>query len=91
MCIKIVLYFLFLSTLLFQKLFTAIPQSKKDDNQMCGEGPYSMRVTMRHIEGNGIGYRTGYTTLETFFAPSEPWGEGSYFPENCEIWDSRDG
>lgn len=32
-------------------------------------GPYPARVTVRHIEPNGIGYKQGYTTLEGFFAP----------------------
>ncbi len=32
-------------------------------------GPYPMRITMRHIEPNGVGYTQGYTTLEGFFAP----------------------
>ena len=29
-----------------------------------------MRVGIRHIENKGIGYNTGYSTLETFLAPS---------------------
>ncbi len=28
--------------------------------------PHSLRASLRHIEGNGIGYDTGYTTLEIF-------------------------
>ena len=32
-----------------------------------------MRVTARHIEGNGVGYNQGYTTLEGFFSPVHPW------------------
>ncbi len=32
-----------------------------------------MRITMRHIEAGGIGYDQGYTTLEGFFSPSEPF------------------
>ncbi len=35
------------------------------------EGPYSSRITVRHIEPNGIGYTQGYTTLEGFFAPGD--------------------
>lgn len=37
------------------------------------EGPRPMRITMRHIEAGGIGYDQGYTTLEGFFSPSEPF------------------
>lgn len=28
-----------------------------------------MHATLRHIEGKGVGYDTGYTTVEAFFAP----------------------
>lgn len=31
----------------------------------------SMRVSARHIEGGGVGYEKGYTTVEGFFAPSD--------------------
>ena len=41
--------------------------------------PHSMRFTARHIEPNGIGYDQGYTTLEGFFSPPEPW-KGVWFP-----------
>jgi hypothetical protein len=34
----------------------------------CGKSPHPMHATLRHIEGKGIGYDTGYTTLEAFFA-----------------------
>ncbi len=42
-------------------------------------GPYPMRITMRHIEPNGIGYTQGYTTLEGFFAPGD-FCRGSWLP-----------
>ncbi|MDR3624109.1 MAG: inverse autotransporter beta domain-containing protein [Chlamydiales bacterium] len=32
--------------------------------------PQHMRAGVRHIEGKGVGYNTGYTTIETFLAPS---------------------
>ncbi|MBS0627307.1 MAG: hypothetical protein JSS09_03745, partial [Verrucomicrobia bacterium] len=39
--------------------------------------PDPMRITMRHIEGNGVGYNQGYSTLEGFFTlPAtldKPW------------------
>ncbi|MBS0586086.1 MAG: inverse autotransporter beta domain-containing protein [Verrucomicrobia bacterium] len=34
----------------------------------CGKTPYPLYLTARHIEGKGIGYKQGYTTLEGFFA-----------------------
>ncbi len=39
--------------------------------------PRPMRVTMRHIEGNGIGYNQGYSTIEGFLTP---WKGGSWVP-----------
>lgn len=33
------------------------------------------RIGLRHIEAKGIGYQQGYTTLETFFASTEAWGD----------------
>lgn len=35
----------------------------------CPTGPNS-RVTLRHREGDGVGYTKGYTTLDTFFSPN---------------------
>jgi hypothetical protein len=34
----------------------------------CGLEPSPYRIALRHIEANGIGYNTGYTTLEAFLA-----------------------
>lgn len=34
------------------------------------DGPQPMRISLRHIENKGVGYNTGYTTLETFLASS---------------------
>lgn len=33
----------------------------------------STRAEVRHIENKGVGYKTGYTTLEIFLAPSPDW------------------
>ncbi len=44
-----------------------------DQDPSCGEGKRPMRITARHIEANGVGYNQGYTTLEAFFSPLEPW------------------
>ena len=41
----------------------------------CSQPP--MRVTVRHIDPNGIGYHPGYTTIEGFFTTFEPW---------CDAW-----
>src|SRR5690242_8258959 len=43
-------------------------ESKK--SEICSAGPSSMRVGARHITGPGVGYKKGYTTLETFLAPA---------------------
>lgn len=50
-----------------------------DQNQtkplFCGKSPRSMRISARHIEGNGIGYNQGYTSLDGFFASFDPSDE----------------
>ena len=38
-------------------------------SQACSRGSKHYRASVRHIEGGGIGYNEGYTTLEGFFAP----------------------
>lgn len=53
--------------LFFLASLTVIPTLSyavdQDDKEHC-------RLSIRHIEGGGIGYSQGYTTLEGFFAPN---------------------
>ena len=37
--------------------------------QVCGRAPHPMRTGLRYTTPKGIGYKTGYSTLEGFFAP----------------------
>lgn len=48
------------------------PDATSED---CGESPHPIRLALRHIEANGIGYNQGYTTIEGFFSPidSHSW------------------
>lgn len=46
---------------------------------LCPQAPKPMRLTLRHIEANGIGYNKGYSTLEGFFTPSDLW-QNLYIP-----------
>ena len=39
-------------------------------SEICSPAPRPDRITLRHIEANGVGYNTGYSTLEGFFAPA---------------------
>lgn len=41
------------------------------------KGP--VRMGVRHIEGNGVGYKTGYSTLEYWVAPMDPL-KGAWIP-----------
>lgn len=45
----------------------------------CGCGPKPVRIAVRHIEANGVGYNQGYSTMEAFFSPYEPLG-GEWLP-----------
>ncbi len=54
-------------------IFHAGAENHQSD-QSCGESSIRpMRVSVRHIEANGIGYNQGYTTLEVFFSPIDFW------------------
>jgi trimeric autotransporter adhesin len=54
-----------------QELAWQTSSQQQKNSQPCGRGPKHMRVSARHIEGKGIGYNQGYTTLEAFLAPDE--------------------
>lgn len=41
----------------------------------CGQGLEHMRAAVRYTSPKGIGYNTGYTTLEAFFAPPDFLGD----------------
>ncbi len=56
---------------------TTAPPSKQELEKSPQEGPspwgYPLNVGLRYTSPKGIGYSSGYTTLEGFFAPSCPW------------------
>lgn len=47
----------------------AAPPENKPAPEHCRRSPYPMHAGVRHIEGKGIGYEKGYSTLELFFSP----------------------
>lgn len=59
--------FVFFAAILSLNCFAAPPEANED----CFDGKQHYRATIRHIEGGGIGYKDGYTTLEVFLA-SDP-------------------
>lgn len=44
-----------------------------EEKEPCPDGKRHYRATVRHIESGGIGYKDGYTTLETFIASDPGW------------------
>lgn len=38
----------------------------------CVENPHPYNITLRHIEGKGVGYNQGYTSLAGFFCSAHP-------------------
>ncbi|MCB1107302.1 MAG: inverse autotransporter beta domain-containing protein [Chlamydiia bacterium] len=68
-------WFLLLFCGLFLNSF-ALSTSEEDP---CGYSSYPTRVTGRHIEGKGIGYDHGYTTLEVFLSNLAPRSD-AWFP-----------
>ncbi len=68
---------LLLSSLVTQDVFGMSPRNKYETPQtkqplICGKTPRTMRVSARHIEGNGVGYSHGYTSVDGFFAFIDP-------------------
>jgi len=57
------------SLLCFTALAFAENTPTTTDSEDCPSGSKHYRASVRHIEGGGIGYDDGYTTLEGFFAP----------------------
>jgi hypothetical protein len=45
---------------------------KNSKDPTCGKSPRPYYITLKHIEGNGVGYNQGYTTLEGFFRTPNP-------------------
>ena len=45
-----------------------------ENSESCGCGPHHKRLTARHIEGKGVGYNNGYTTVEAFLASDAELG-----------------
>lgn len=71
--------FLLLIPVLCTSLFSMPIPVDEEESLSCGMAPSPIRVGVRHIEANGIGYNQGYTTVEAFFSPAFSW-KGCYFP-----------
>ena len=59
-----------LCTLFCIMMFSAFARSPILTQEETDIGQSPMRIELRHIENKGVGYNTGYTTLEAFLAPS---------------------
>ncbi|HEY5236078.1 MAG TPA: inverse autotransporter beta domain-containing protein, partial [Rhabdochlamydiaceae bacterium] len=57
-----------LSILSLTSSLSAFGKAKSNQPVTCQPTSYPERVTIRAMEGKGVGYNTGYTTLEGFFA-----------------------
>ncbi len=59
-------------------LFTACAYSDSGTDECCGLSPRPQRAGVRHIEGKGIGYGKGYTSLDLFLG--KRLANDAYFP-----------
>lgn len=59
-------YALLGSLCLSPALIFSLENNQSSDSD-CGCGPHPQRLEVKHIEGKGIGYDKGYSTLEGFF------------------------
>ncbi|MGE5196229.1 MAG: inverse autotransporter beta domain-containing protein [Anaerolineae bacterium] len=53
----------------FASIAFAVNNAIEPSSKACPSSQKHYRTTIRHIEGGGIGYNKGYTTLEAFLAP----------------------
>ncbi|MES2121952.1 MAG: right-handed parallel beta-helix repeat-containing protein [Chlamydiota bacterium] len=70
--------------------FTSIAHTANSSaSDTCPDGKKHYRVSARHIEGGGIGYNQGYTTLEAFIA-ADPgrWSVMPYLDARGHIFDN---
>lgn len=72
--------------------FTSIAcgdQSPESTEETCPPHEKHYRASVRHIEGGGIGYNQGYTTLETFLAPDpNQWPVMPFLDVRGHVFDS---
>lgn len=77
--------FISLATVLVSGGFAAA----HNEGESCPDGKQHHRVTIRHIESGGIGYKDGYTTLEAFLA-SDPsrWEVTPFLDARAHVFDN---
>ncbi len=69
--------------------FTAMAFADNASTEPCPNGKAHYRAAVRHIEGGGIGYSQGYTTIETFLAPDpSQWMLMPFLDVRGHIFDS---
>ncbi len=61
-------YTMLFSLLTFTSLYLSASQIE-ETTESCEASPESSRISSRHIEGKGIGYNQGYTSIDFFTAP----------------------
>ncbi len=58
----------------YSTIEAANPSKSPSSQPTCNDQCQPFRISARHIENKGIGYNTGYTTLEAFLAaPTDLW------------------
>ena len=58
----------------YSTIEAANPSKSPSSQPTCNDQCQPFRISARHIENKGIGYNTGYTTLEAFLAaPADLW------------------
>ena len=71
---RLLILFLVGISMPYSAIEAANPSRRSPCKQACNDQCRSSRISARHIENKGIGYNTGYTTLEAFLAaPTDLW------------------
>ncbi len=77
-------------TLAFGSADPPPPEPSEPPIEHCGQSPQHWRASVRYTTPKGIGYKTGYTTLETFFSPKNLFQDAwlPFFDGRLHVFDN---
>ena len=69
------MHLFFLSALFVLLSIAGLANASSQPSLQCKATSTPIRFAVRHIEAKGVGYLHGYTTIEGFLSPYEPFKE----------------
>ena len=59
----------FIPHIIYLFLIACFAEEAMENSESCAAPPHHKRLTARHIEGKGVEYNNGYTTVEALLKP----------------------